>query len=279
MIRVPAEAVRNINTAAAEMPENARSWLMDRIWYVLAGICLLYYICITAYAGIRLDAGWLWPLGALLLAGTGYIRGCAVRGSVPHFWRPLTTGLWLAAGIAFALLVCLILSHMWDDTQQDLDYVIVLGAQVKKDLPSRSLRRRLEKALSYAEKHPDAKLILSGGQGSGEEISEAECMARWLREKGIAQERLILEDRSESTYENLVFSDRLTGCSKASCALVSNNFHIYRALELARSCGYEHTCALAARSEPILQAHYILRETAAIVKMFLRSFSRGASAS
>ena len=269
MIRVRAAAARNTSIAAAETHDGKT---MVRIWYTLAGVCLLYYLCITAYAGIRLDAGWLWLAAALMLAGTGRLWSLAARGTVPGIWRNLTGVFWMGAAIALGVLLCLIFSHIRDDTQQDLDYVIILGAQVKKTVPSRSLRRRLEKALDYAQKHPDTRLILSGGQGSGEDISEAQCMNVWLQEHGLSSDRLILEDRSTSTYENLVFSDRMTGCGAASCGLVSNNFHIYRALKIAQDCGFKQAVGLAARSEPVLQAHYILRECAAIGYMYIRRF-------
>ena len=252
------------------MPGKHKDKAMGKIWYLAAALCLIYCICITAYTGNVPDSGWLWPVGAALLAGTGWVWSACRRGTLPGYWRILTSVGWLCAVLILAVLLGLIASHMRDDTQEDLEYVIVLGAQVKETVPSRALKRRLDKALSYAQSHPAAKLILSGGQGSGENISEAQCMVDDLTARGIEPERLILEDASTSTWENLVFSDRKTGCAKVPCGIISNNFHIWRALSIARSLGYEKPVGLAARSEAIMQPHYILRETAAIALVLVR---------
>ena len=72
------------------------------------------------------------------------------------------------------------------------------------------------------------------------------------------------------TRENLLFSDRLTGCSKKSTALISNDFHIYRALKIARSVGYEDVHGIAAASEPLMKPHYVVREAAALTAITLR---------
>ena len=105
-----------------------------------------------------------------------------------------------------------------------------------------------------------------GGQGTGEDISEAACMKAWLSERGIKEERMILEDKSASTRENLIFSDQRTGCAGENVGIISNNFHIYRALRLAEAWGYEQAEGIAASSDPIMQPHYVVREVFALVK-------------
>lgn len=91
-------------------------------------------------------------------------------------------------------------------------------------------------------------------------------MRRYLTERGIPKERLILEETSTSTKENLEFSDALTGCGKKRTGILSNNFHVYRAVLLAQKLGYEHAEGIAAASDPLMQVHYVVREAAALLK-------------
>ena len=111
---------------------------------------------------------------------------------------------------------------------------------------------------------------LSSGQGFGEDITEAKCMENYLTAHGISQERLVLEEKSTSTKENLKFSDELTGCSKKNTGILSNNFHVYRAVKLAEKLGYKHPYGIAAVSDPIMQVHYVVRDVASLVKDILR---------
>ena len=87
--------------------------------------------------------------------------------------------------------------------------MIVLGCGVNGDRPSLMLTERLDAAYDYLNTHEEVVCILSGGQGKGENISEAECMYRSLTEKGIARDRLYKEDRSTSTRENLLYSKKI----------------------------------------------------------------------
>ena len=98
-----------------------------------------------------------------------------------------------------------------------LDYLLVLGAQVRPDgSPSVVLRNRLEAALAYLAENPTTHTIVCGGKGSNEPISEAACMAHWLEERGIAPSRISREDRSTTTRENLACSRELACASRAS---------------------------------------------------------------
>lgn len=116
---------------------------------------------------------------------------------------------------------------------------VVLGCSVKGERPSRILEERLEAAYDYLEENPEAVCVLSGGQGPGEDISEAECMYRYLTDKGIAPERLLKEDASTTTEENLKYSMALLeehGIS-GEITIVTSEFHEYRANKVAERLG------------------------------------------
>lgn len=117
--------------------------------------------------------------------------------------------------------------------------VVVLGCGVRGTKPSKVLEERLDAAYDYLIENPEAYCVLSGGQGKGEDISEAECMYRYLTERGIAQQRLLCEDKSTTTEENLQFSQKLleeqgiTG----DITIVTSEFHAYRAAKMAEHLG------------------------------------------
>lgn len=148
------------------------------------------------------------------------------------------------------------------------EYAIVLGAGVDGSKPSLSLRARLEAALKFAETNPDATLILSGGQGGGEDISEARCMYNWLLDRGVDPGRLILEEKSTDTRENLTYSlKKLRGLEPdfESVTIITAGYHIARARMMAEDLGYPETTACAAHTDlPVLELNYYLREIPAI---------------
>ena len=139
--------------------------------------------------------------------------------------------------------------------------LVVLGCHVIGRNPSLVLRERLEASLKYLKDHPDATCILSGGQGSDEAISEAECMYNWLCEHGIDKERLIKEDKSTSTRENLAFTYEILKERDLgnSIALVTNEFHMYRAMSVAKKLDLD-TGAVPANTLFILLPTYVVRE-------------------
>jgi len=119
--------------------------------------------------------------------------------------------------------------------------VIVLGCRVNGDTPSLALMRRIETAADYLLSNPSIKVIVAGGQGANEWITEAEAMKRVLLQKGISPDRIILEDRSTSTLENLEFSKALlaeNGLS-SSVVIISEGYHMYRALSIAKRVGLD----------------------------------------
>ncbi|MDO4321901.1 MAG: YdcF family protein [Lachnospiraceae bacterium] len=230
-------------------------------------LCFFYYIAIVIYAGFHTSMSWLWLLGSALFLFLW--RAMIYQSRHPESWIRFLTGT-LGILILLGVLVLLVVGSrivgaMASAPQKELDYVVVLGAQVRGTAPSRALRRRLDRAVTYAEENPETVFVLSGGQGPDEGISEAECMYNYMTQKGIEPSRLLLEDKSTSTKENLVYSAELYGLKKASVGILSNNFHVYRAVQLAKKEGYQQTCGIPASADIGMQPHNILREICCVL--------------
>jgi uncharacterized SAM-binding protein YcdF (DUF218 family) len=152
-------------------------------------------------------------------------------------------------------------------------YVVVLGAGVNGTVPSLTLHERITAAYHYLSANPEAIAILSGGQGPGEDISEAACMYRELTELGISPHRLLQEDSSTSTIENLQFSldvaEEETGYRPSSIGIVSSEYHIFRATRFAKGLGLDAVGIPAKTSWFPLRLNYYLREIVAIWKFLL----------
>ena len=149
------------------------------------------------------------------------------------------------------------------------DYLIVLGAGVHGETPSLSLVNRLDAALAYLSDHPDCRAIVSGGQGGGENITEAEAMYRYLTARGIDPSRLIQEPQATTTRENLLFSldilrDLGVNVQNVSLAVVSSEYHLYRASLLASSLGLDVDTLPGRTTLPLLKVNYFIREAFAL---------------
>lgn len=239
---------------------------------ILGVLCFLYYVGIVIYAGINTSFAWIWLFGAALFL---FLRYALIYQSThPGTWlRYVTVGagvLIIAGTLIIVIAGSRIAGAMVRRPEADLEYVIVLGAQVRGTSPSRALRKRLDRAVEYAGDNPQTVFILSGGQGPDEGISEAECMYNYMTDKGIVKERLLLEDRSTSTLENLRFSDELYRLKEKSVGILSNNFHIYRAMALATRLGYTDISGIPAPSDIGMQPHNILREICSLLVESLR---------
>lgn len=159
-----------------------------------------------------------------------------------------------------------------DSVTYNEDAVIVLGAGVHGDTPSYPLALRLRAAKKYYDKNPGTVLIVSGGQGFQESISEAEAMEKYLISLGVPEDKIIKEDKARSTAENMEFSkailDKMFG-EDYSVAVVTNNFHIYRAVGIAKEAGLENVTHYHAGLKWYNLAPCYLRESLAVMKFML----------
>ena len=192
--------------------------------------------------------------------------------------RPLKIflGLCLAIVMAGALTFCisesLVLRASRGQNYEDADYIIVLGAKVDPWGPSRALDDRLRAALSYLESYPDAKAVVTGGQGADEPESEGQCMYDWLLEKGVAAERVIAEENASDTRENLRFSAELvaqdsgTDWREQKLVIVSSEYHLCRAVYVGRHLlDYEFGTYPAPTSLQAYKIRYFIREALGMV--------------
>ena len=139
---------------------------------------------------------------------------------------------------------------------------------MREDGPSYELMRRLLAAQEYLEKNPRTLCIVSGGQGDNEPFPEAEGMAAFLRENGIAANRILMEARASSTVGNIENSMQFIP-KGASVGIVTNNFHVYRAVETAKRCGLERVCGIAAGLHPYFLPNNMLREFLSVIKFWV----------
>ncbi|MDO4518845.1 MAG: YdcF family protein [Eubacteriales bacterium] len=219
----------------------------------------------------QLDFSIFWVLCSLLLGGTAVlIHWEKLHGAILPNAVKLIIGITAAVFLLIAgVLGTLVVRKMASQPPKGLSYVIVLGAHVRGEVPSKALQKRIDRAYEYALENPDTILILSGGQGSGEAISEAECMRRCLLEMGVEEKRMVLEKNSTTTRENLLFSDKMTNCKEQPIGLISNDFHIYRALYIAKSLGFNKACGIAAPTDKISVPNYVVREIFALMKAWI----------
>lgn len=189
------------------------------------------------------------------------------------FKRIIVTGIFVVV-LSFAIIESMIVSGFKiNDTQApDIEYVIILGSGLKGSQLSIILQQRVDTGIAYLKQHPHIPVIVSGGQGPGEDIPEAEAMSRYLVHQGIDQNRIIQENRSTSTFENLKFSKDILqaqGVSQPSIMIVTSNYHLYRAEMIASTLGFK-VHGIASPSLEYLLPQNMLREYLAMIKAMLQ---------
>ena len=174
-------------------------------WIGVLFLILVGLIIRTVFSGFRFTAYICWGCAGVL---TCYLLLPHLAKKKPRIARALLLVLSFGLGIGMiaAAVTGAILVRSWGGQIKACDYVVVLGAGVNGTVPSLSLRERLNAAYDYLVAYPEAVCVVSGGQGNGEDITEALCMFNDLTGRGIAPERVWMEDRATNTEENIRFS-------------------------------------------------------------------------
>ena len=255
-----------------------KHWFSILLVYLYAPMSLwsaVYFLVCLRYAGIHLSMVWLWPALALF----GLMRMIMLRAEIkdkplikiPKVIRYIYRGAFVAVLLLFLTVEGLIVDAMTGVPEKDLDYVIVLGAGLIGDKPTNPLKVRIDKAAEYMAENPRTILIASGGQGADEKISEAECIRRVLVERhGIDAGRILMEDKSTSTAENLRYSMEIIGDADAKVGVVTNGFHEYRAGMIAENEGFTNAYSVPATTLLPVGIHYTIREFFGVVHFMIK---------
>lgn len=238
------------------------------ILFAIAGIAVIvYYIALGCTVRFGQSMMWVWPLLAIFLLGRHvYYARFAAAYPLPRIAVTLFRTVVCAALVFFFVVEGIILKAGLVGAPGGLDYIIVLGAKVNGTTPGGALRNRIQVAYEYARANPDTIIVASGGKGDDEGISEAECIFNILVAKGIEPSRIIIEDKSTSTRENLFNTLELIDAdANTQIGLVTNDFHIYRALRLAETTPVGKYYGIRVSTSFISFPHYMMREFAAVV--------------
>lgn len=208
-------------------------------------LSIAYFIMYAVMVDLNNVFTFFWLLlGAVLLVVGFLVFRLYHKGQTLPKWFLVTAGSVCGIGILlFAFVLGSIIREAHSQPKQGADYMIILGARVKGDRISPLLRYRLDKALDYLSENRDTMVVVSGGKGSGENLSEAEAMQDYLVEHGIAAERILMEDASANTDQNIRNSIQLIRKQemmnqdskpekKKHLVLVSNGFHLFRATRI-----------------------------------------------
>ncbi len=242
--------------------------LFNNLVLVLGILCLFYYLAMGIFVRFGQSLLWLWPL-----MGCIFILHWAVVNRSIRTGKPVPLPKWaiiiLIILIILALLVfisvqVMITSAAAKTAPAGLDCIIVLGAKVNGTQPSGALSQRIDAAYRYLSANPDTPCIATGGQGEDEGISEAECIRRGLMSLGISEERIIMEEAATDTATNFTNSFDLLPEGAENIGVVTNDFHILRALMTARELSGLNFYGISARSTPWGYIHYCLREFCAL---------------
>lgn len=238
--------------------------LFRKNWAMLSGM-LLGMALVLRFA-VRGYAWW------------GYLAAFVAALIVAHrfFSKALFRALMVLVCIGFAYFCFVeffIIRDARTDPEPKRDYLIVLGAAVHGDEPSLTLVRRLEGAQAYLETYPHSVAIVSGGQGAGENVTEARAMHDWLIDHGIEEERILMEDKATSTQENLAFSFEIIRARgdepEGKVAIVSSAYHLYRAKLMARNMGVEAVGVSSPWGYFFVMLNYFIREAFGVTHLWV----------
>ena len=251
---------------------------MTALCGILGILCVAYFL-LFAVRVRRLHSAqsWFWLLLAACFFAAAFVCHLAQSAAL----EAVLGALMLVGALGMGVQIRRIFSfaHKSRQALQELPatatprWIMVLGAFVRPGRIPRALKARLDTAYGYWRHHPEAFLVVTGGQGPDEYDAEAHAMAAYLRSIGAPAQAIVEEDASTTTGENMRFSRQLIderGGEGAGIVVVTNDFHLYRAVGLARQAGFQRVYALPAPSPLTTRPHFVVREVLALLQDKLR---------
>ncbi|GHT79997.1 hypothetical protein FACS1894130_10320 [Spirochaetia bacterium] len=234
---------------------------------ILGITLIIYFINVSLIWGRFDNFNFLMDIVGLLLIIIS-IKFQKIREKIkklPKFVKIILKAVFICFALSFIITESIIVYNMNGVLKKNVDYVIVLGCQVDGSIPSIPLMRRINIASKYLKENMKTKVVVTGGKGRGENISEAEAMRNVLIRSGINTERIFIENNATSTKENLKFSDELYDLSNKDIIIVSSDYHMYRALSMAKKLKYKNVAGLPCKSQVSMLPAYLAREYVAVM--------------
>ena len=243
-----------------------RSW--KQVLVLVVGIAIFLYCTLVSVYWKRFDifnflVSLLGVLLILLSFNINFMK--SITKKMPKLVQHIVKLCFVCIALSLILVQSKIIYTMNSTPESEADYIIVLGCQVVGEYASLPLLQRGYTAIRYLNKNPQTKAVLTGGQGPGEHITEAEALKRLLLENNIDKERIFLEDRSRSTFENLQFANDLYDLQDKRILVVTSDYHIFRALSVAKKLQYANASGLPSKSRRIVLPAFLLREYASVL--------------
>lgn len=237
-----------------------------RMILVAVGVCSLPLFLIPLSLSVGVNIGNATGIAVALLLIVYGLFFCTINKGIKKWLhhKVLRYFVYLAGLVASTILILVVILttlmiRAMNNVPKGHETLVVLGCRVYGERPSLSLQERLDAALVYLEEHQEAYCVVSGGQGDGENISEAECMYRYLTDRGIDGARIFKEDASTTTRENLEFSLVVieeNGLPQ-EIAIVTSEYHQYRASLVAKELGLTNTAVCGKTAKWLLPTFYI----------------------
>lgn len=244
--------------------------------YIIFGILsILYFIgCFLTFGFVINFSSFFLFVGVMLIAVGIFkmkFKGNILKGRFNHILS-LFRVLIIVFLISFIGIESMLIYNSFERNNKKADFVVVLGAAVRGKTMTLALCQRMEKGLEYLNEHPNIKVVVSGGKGPGEDIPEAQAMKEFLLKHGIDEKRIIVEDKSKNTVQNLKNTknilERSYGKQNFKIALVTSNFHVFRAKMLGERIGFKVFGVPAPIHKGIILNSYV-REYFAVIKSFV----------
>jgi len=218
-------------------------------------------------------------LGVILVAIFGIITFCIgvfyskiKKLTTMKFFRVCKIFLLSLLCIEISLISFIAIYGFFDNMDYNEDAVVVLGAGIRGDKVTLPLKMRLDKAIEYHYKNPDALIVVTGGQGPQETVTEAYAMEKYLLQNGVDKSKILKEEKATSTFENMKYSKEILDnyfTNDYSVVVITNNFHVFRGTTIAKNIGFKDVTHMHAGLQWYNLMPCFLRESLAVIKMII----------
>ena len=242
---------------------------MKKLFLFIGSICVIYGIIVLLIIGFGNIFSWFFALLGILFLLLSFIYG-----KLSQKGRGITILALLLSLSVFVSLEMRIISFGSRQPEAGADYVILLGSGVSETGPSIDFMARIRAAERYLKDNPETAVIVTGATGNNEPVSEASAARDQLLSSGIDAERIILEDQSRSTLQNLQNSGKLIekegkSLDRSDIVIVSSSYHLYRARYIAEQIGFRNVSCLGSHGLWILDPQYYTREFFGLIKEWI----------